>query len=894
MNKEQNNSITNDEKTLLENSIEKFLEIRLLHNIGQELGMIDEKDKRILEKLSLQKKRISNLNEWKVFSNDCNSHMKEIKTRVSSLVSVKLNQLSQVIEGTTSPELHTERISFLLGSAKKKIKTGDITGSYPYLEHVSHYTLKVIEPYNEFTLILKNIKDELDGTKPFCPDERKQIENLIHLAVETAKRDDRGSAIDILNNCRRHIEENRSAMEAQRHLQEFQLTLSDLKDITLRNRKYEEMIEKLEEKARYAKKMFHEKEYQTCLDTITSLREELQVAGEKIRKRYCSQLMNDIWSILDNNADGIIIQTSDENKYKGRLDEMDRLMKREKYPKAVHLGENIFKELKEVTFQNCKKYCQVHGPKIDKLINGLQMVRMEKGPVMERYRRYVHLEGEGRFIECRPIIDEIKRKAHICYENNINGILESIKNREIMKWLESEDHNSYRSRVSTIRADLAKKKYTQALEILKNIVRDIEKGELKRNALKVELSTLKDQFGKMGLENNEREKLELKFEMIEKNMGNEKFLLIEKDLETLRRTLRELAENKLQTVDFLKYEMEEMGIAIGNIFLDLEEALSSFKHGDYITAYNLATKMKNAVRELKQGIVDDSFDQNEQQKDVAGKKEHCGVCNDTSPEQGPEEYEKEDNKISVEESLVSLETISEIELTEWTKILLERSRSISLKERSERGTSERKNILEIVHKSREILDILKKREIDIRHLESQIEMAVEEIEKGEPGKANDVVQQCINSVIELIEGSQVEESEHRSISNKLSEMRGVLKRFGSQGITLKGVEEILNKGHELAALGEIDLAENTVYEAELVLEQRLQQYHDLEECFEDIEERASALKKTSIDIEDTDNLFKEILGLAREGEYIKAKKICENCRAKLIRIEVLAPLRSDR
>ncbi len=252
---------------------------------------------------------------------------------------------------------------------------------------------------------------------------------------------------------------------------------------------------------------------------------------------------------------------------------------------------------------------------------------------------------------------------------------------------------------------------------------------------------------------------------------------------------------------------------------------------------------------------------------------------------------KNEEIIPINESLVRMDDLPTGKLVILSESVRTRFPNMHYKIIPDPGLDNDIGIEGVLEKTKEILELLRDKGWAVDELYNEIIQAESLITRSNYIKANEKIQYCIDNAINIIDREDLQiRTKEDEIRVGLSDLEALVKEKIDRGIILDPIKELIQKGRDFLEMTDIRNAERALRQSKELFEEIMDQYEELRVQLSDIMNRMKGLNTANIDIEDTMPLLEDIEDLKERGDYSKAIKKCERCKAKLIRIEVLAPL----
>jgi len=882
--------------SIIRESVTALAKFRSYCEIAEKLGILDSKEQQLLESMTGERCLVFSLEDWKSMYTKCDNGIKKVKTVLEKEFRDRMEEISGAIQMGENLEMDMMDVDVLLELAQGELDRDEFLTCYDFLSQAMAVNKNVLQIFIKYAAELRKAQEKLAEFKVGGSNiDISQLEQLVALSQETAKRGDYSGAFQVAMNLGDHIRKLRESTNARDRISNVRLRLLDLKDICPDHLDKRKIFYKLDDAVLHAKGEYNNEEYPAVLAILSEIEKELEDVDTRVRREYCVSLLNrcqDLVNEMNHEAPSDSMRTIQLTEM---LDYAYDLFTAERYGEASMKAEQCYGKIRFIMKGEGKKFCEEHSDNIDELMRGLRSHKMDTPELDELYDRFKHYRYDGDFIACKPLIDDIEEKVHVRYRNFINNKLESVKDQIELATDLGEEIDEITSGLIIVQENFDNHNYEKSLEILEKVAGKVQlkhsEGMSIKKSLRNRLDSASETLAEMTRRGEDVEGLFKAIENIESFMETGNIVKSRRVADKLDAAIFGIIDNLFLNIDLLRNEIEDMGLETSGMFDNLAKGRRSLARDQYLEAFTIAMDIKTAIKELEKRLTESPI---ESEKKGDGSSE-VGATEEESPEIPKEvslvplRIRDDEGNLKISEELLDISRGIRPAIVMEDSGDLDHTIGIPGGERLSLSVSgdEEPDIVELATKAKELLDKLTAKGTDVAYLERDIEIAMGHVEKDEWGSARKHLEHCIRTAAEALREDE-ESGSIDSITTIINEQYSNVAKNETRGMKLSETKEMLDKAMISSSEGDIEKAREYLDESKQNMEKRVSTYNKLAEEISHIQNILFKLGQEDVDVGIAQSIFDRIKNLTREGKYDEALDLCEQCRDDLSRRETYA------
>ena len=882
--------------SIIRESVTGLAKFRSLCDIADKLGMLDDKERQLLESMTGERCLVFSLEDWKSMYTKCDNGIMKVKTVLEKEFRDRMEEISGAIRMGENLEMDMMDVDILLELAQEELDRDEFLACYNFLSQAMAVNKNVLQIFIKYAAELRKAQEKLAEFRVGGSNiDISQLEQLVALSQETAKRGDYSGAFQVAMNLGDHIRKLRESTNARERISNMRLRLLDLKDICPDHLDKRKFFSRLDEAVLRAKSEYNNEEYPAVLAILDDVTDELENVDARVRREHCVSLLNrcqELINEMNNEASADSMRTI---KLTETLDYAYDLFTAERYGEAGMKAEQCYGRIRSIMKGEGKKFCEEHSDNIDELLKGLRSHRMDTPELDELYEKFKHYRYEGDYVASKPLIGEIEEKVHVRYRNFINKKLESVKDQIELATDLGEEIDEITSGLIIVQENFDNHNYEKALEILEKVAGKVQLKHSEamsiKGSLRKRLDSTNDTLAEMTGRGEDVEGLFKAIENIEAFMEAGNIVKARRVADKLDAAIFGIIDNLFLNIDVLRSEIEDMGLETSSMFDNLAAGRRSLARDQYMEAFTIAMDIKTAIKELEKRLTESPIGSETKGEGLSG----GGAA------------EEESAEIPKEVSLVPLQSRDDDGMLRVTEELLDISKGMRppsvIEDHDDAGRTigipgggrlslsdsheDAPDIVELATKAKEQLDALTAKGMDVTYLERDIEIAMSYVEKDDWDNAHKHLEHCIRTAGEALR-EDGESGNDESITAMINEQYKDIAKHETRGIKLGETREMLDEAMDSANEGDIGKAREYLNGSKSHMDKRVSTYDKLAGEISHIQNKLYKLVQENVDVGIAQSIFDKIKNLTREGKYAEAMDLCEQCRDDLSRRETYA------
>lgn len=866
--------------TIIRESVTALTTFRSYCEIAIKLGVLDEANRNELESLVGERSLVFSLEDWKDLHTRCNEGISSVRTVLENEYSRRFKEILDAVRIGADLEMDMMDVDILLELAQGELDRGEMLTCYDFLSQAMAVNKNVLQIFIKYASELRAAQDKLDEFKGYDSKmDISQLEQLVTLSQETAKRGDYAGALDVATSLTNHIQKLKLSTNARERMMNLRLRILDLKDICPDHFDKRKIFSDLDEAITRAKIEYNSEEYPRAIDVLDSIKEEMEKVDRYVRREYCISLLNRCKNLMKDADPKVGMDSAKAVRIQEIMDYASELFNAERYGEASMKAEQCYEKIRSILKHDGKNSYDKRRERIGELLGGLRLHKLDTPELTDMYERFKKYGDEGEFTKCGPLINEIEEKIHVRYRNFINKKLENIKEIVEMSPSLGDEVDDITSGLIIVQENFDNRNYERSLEILDKVAEKVEirKAEVStiRDGLNKRLNKAGETLAEMTRRGEDVEGLFKAMDKIERLIASGDLVNARRVGDKLEAAIYGIIDNLFLNIDVLKGEIEELGVEGPGLFDNLVAGKRALAKEQFFIAYTIAMDIKAAIKELEKKL---------SEIPVGGDK-----ARDDIPEEPPEPVD-DIEEIPKEEALVPLGSMFGEGTVSSSEELLDISKETAVlkagkyKSGAEAEIPEKPDIVERAARAKDLLDLLTERGQDISFLEREVELAMGYVERDNWSMADKHLQRCIEKAETLVNESEGALS-IGDVQSNINDLYTEIKQYELQGIILKEVREELDRADSFSHSGDAGNANTSFAESKKKLDTRVALYQKLVEQISHIQAKLSELVRDNVEVGIVHSLFDNIKNLTRKGEYEKALDVCEQCSDELKRRE---------
>ena len=866
--------------TIIRESVTALSRFRSYCEIAKKLGILDEGNREKLESLVGERNLVFSLEDWKDLHTRCNEGISSVEKALENEYTRRFGEILDAVRMGKELDMDMMDVDILLELAQGELDRGEMLTCYDFLAQAMAVNKNVLQIFIKYASELRAARDKLDEFKGYDTKmDISQLEQLVTLSQETAKRGDYAGALDVATSLTNHIRKLNLSTNARERIMNLRLRILDLKDICPDHFDKRKIFYDIDEAITRAKIEYNSEEFPKAIDVLDSINEEMEKVDRYVRREYCISLLNRCKNLMKDADPKVGMDSAKTVRIQEIMDYASELFNAERYGEASMKAEQCYEKIRSILKHDGKRDYDDRRERIDELLGGLRLHKLDTPELTDMYERFKKYGEEGEYQKCGSLITGIEEKIHVRYRNFINRKLENIKDIVEMSPSLGDEVDDITSGLIIVQENFDNRNYEKSLEILDTVAEKVEirKAEVTtiRDGLNKRLAKVGDTLAEMTRRGEDVEGLFKAMDKIERLITSGDLVNARRVEDKLEAAIYGIIDNLFLNIDVLKGEIEELGVQGPGLFDNLVAGKRSLAKEQFFLAYTVAMDIKTAIRELEKKLSEAT---------AGGDKEEEGE--DDEP---PEPMDDAD-EIPREEALVPLGGLVGDGTVKSSEELLDISKEpVVLKAgKHADGKTEKKpgkpDIVERAARAKELLDRLTERGQDIGFLEREVELAMGYVERDNWSMADKHLQRCIEKAEGLLEeGEGV--ANIGELQSDINELYAEINRYELQGMALGEVRDELDRADSFVRGGDARNARLSFVNSKRKLDERVALYSKLVEEISHIQAKLSELVRDNIEVGIVHSLFDNIKNLTRKGEYEKALDVCEQCSDELQRRE---------
>jgi LSD1 subclass zinc finger protein len=864
--------------TIIRKSVTALSRFRSYCDIAKKLGVLNEVNREKLESLVGERSLVFSLEDWEDLHTHCNEGISSVGKILENEYTRRFGEIIDAVRMGEDLDMDMMDVDILLELAQGELDGGEMLTCYDFLAQAMAVNKNVLQIFIKYASELRAARDKLDEFKGHDSKmDISQLEQLVTLSQETAKRGDYAGALDVATSLTNHIQKLNLSTSARERILNLRLRILDLKDICPDHFDKRKIFFDLDEAITRAKIEYNSEEYPNALDVLDSIKEEMEKVDRYVRREYCISLLNRCKNLMKDADHKVGMDSAKTVRIQEIMDYASELFNAERYGEACMKAEQCYEKIRSILKHDGRRSYDERRERIDELLGGLRLHKLDTPELTEMYERFKNYGKEGEFQKCGSLITGIEEKIHVRYRNFINKKLENIKDIVEMSPSLGDEVDDITSGLIIVQENFDNRNYERSLEILDRVAEKVEvrKAEVTtiRDALNKKLAKAGDTLAEMTRRGEDVEGLFKAMDKIERLIQTGDLVNARRVGDKLEAAIYGIIDNLFLNIDVLKGEIEELGVEGPGLFDNLVGGKRALAKEQFFIAYTIAMDIKAAIKELEKKL---------SEIPVGGEK-----ARDDDPAAPPEPMVADE--IPKEEALVPLGGVVGDGTVNPSEELLDISKEPAvLKAGKYKGTvegeiPEKPDIVERAARAKELLDLLTERGQDISFLEREVELAMGYVERDNWSMADKHLQRCIEKaegLVNEVEGIGVEE-----LQSNIKDLYIEINRYELQGMVLKEARDELDRADAFVRGGNVRNANSSFTESKVRLDERVALYQKLVEEISQIQAKLSDLARDNIEVGIVHSLFNNIKNLTRNGEYEKALDVCEQYSDELKRRE---------
>lgn len=866
--------------SIIRESVGALSSFRQLCRVAEELDVLGDEDRELLEEVESDRNQTYSLANWKSMFNRCNDGIESVRRVLEDEYRCRMTELSEILEMGEEFDMERMDVDVLMELAREELDRNEYLNCYAFLSQAIAVNRKKLQIYLKYATELKKAERELVAFR-----ERRthvdisQLEHLIELSKETAKGGDFAGALEVVEKLSGHISRLRESGDARERISNIRLRILDLKDICPDHLDRRAIFLPIDAAITRAKVEFNREEYGSSLVILEDLGSELEKTDWHVRREYCLSLLNKCQELIKDVDLEIDPDSKSAIRIRGNIELAYELFTSEKYRDAGLKAELCYDQIRSLLKGEGEKFVNEAAGKLDRLLAGLRKHRLNTPELDELYNDFISRKERGEYLKCKPLISELEEKVHVRYRNFINRKLESIKDKIELAVDLGDEIDEMTSGLIIVQENFDNRNYERSLDILEKVTEKVDAKNSEILSIREELGTrLKkagDTLAEMTRRGEDVEGLFKALEDIEHLVSEGNVIKARRVADKLDAAIYGMVDNQFLNIDVLRSEMKSMGLSKSDIFDNLMVGRQALAREQFFLAYSIAMDIKAAIRELERSLEEPP-----------------------KPELQPEGMSADEAEIKPMEELGDVP--KEVALVQTGRIeeeglLISTDELVNVSGRGRTvppgpatpaasGRDETPDIVRLATEAKDLLDVLTGRGVDIGYLEREIEQAMRYVEMDQWDDARKHLERCIGQAKNDMEqtGTMVSSKELRKLIDKGFED---LAENDSKGIVMGKARKALERANFQMKMGDLEGTRTSMREFKVIYETKVGQYEDLVDEIAHIQTKLSQLSKENVDVGFSRNLFNNIKDLTREGQYTRALDLCEQCRDELARRE---------
>jgi len=866
--------------TIIRESVTALSRYRSYCEVAKKLDVLDDLNRENLDSLLGERSLVFSLEDWKDLHNRCNEGISSVGKALESEYTHRFGVILDAIRMGENLEMDMMDVDILLELAQGELDRGEMLTCYDFLAQAMAVNKNVLQIFIKYASELRSARDKLAEFKGYDTKmDISQLEQLVTLSQDTAKRGDYAGALDVATSLTNHIQKLTLSTSARDRILNLRLRILDLKDICPDHFDKRKIFSELDEAITKAKVEYNSEEFASALEVLDSVKEEMEKVDSYVRREYCISLLKRCKNLMKDVDRKVGMDSAKTVRLQEIMDYASELFNAERYGEASMKAEQCYEKIRSILKHDGKRSYDGRRDRIDELLGGLRLHKLDTPELDEMYERFKKHGEEGEYQKCGPLITGIEEKIHVRYRNFINKKLENIKDIVELSPNLGDEVDDITSGLIIVQENFDDRNYERSLEILDQVAEKVEtrKAEVStiRDGLNKRLAKAGDTLGEMTRRGEDVEGLFKAMDKIERLIQSNDLVKARRVGDKLEAAIYGIIDNLFLNIDVLKGEIEELGVEGPGLFDNLVAGKRALAKEQFFLAYSIAMDIKTAIKELEKKL-----------SDLPGGGE---ITREDTAAEPPAPMDDVD-EIPKEAALVPLGHLGGDGTVKSTEELLDLSKELTVLNAgkyvgdADGGKPEKPDIVETAARAKELLDLLTERGMDISFLEREVELAMGYVERDNWSMADKHLQRCIEKAEGLLKEAEGAVSPGE-VQMKINEIYAEINRYELQGMDLIEVRHELDLADSFVVSGDTKNANRSCVESKTKLDERVALYHKLVEEISHIQAKLSELVRDNIEVGIVHSLFDNIKNLTRKGEYEKALDVCEQCSDELNRRE---------